>query len=70
MSLEYSMKALLSLQCFQPTLSRFLISNLYFASYRSSQRVNRFYQYQVDDLLSSVFVFPDPEPPKINILHK
>ena len=52
MLLEYSMKALLSLQCFQPTLSRLLISSLYFASYRSSQRVNRFYQYQVDGLLS------------------
>ena len=64
------MKALGLLKCFNPVLSLLLIKIWYFASYGSSA-----YKY----ILSiscwlfvkfvNAFVFPDPQPPIINILY-
>ena len=69
-SFEYLLKALESLNYFKPVLSRLLIENWYFVSYRSLA-------YQSILSISSrcliklnkEFVSPDPEPPVINILY-
>ena len=68
--LEYSVKTLGSLKCFNPMLSFFLIKNWYLSSYGSFA-----YKHilSISGWLfikfSNAFVFPDPEPPIINILY-
>ena len=70
---KYLIKALESLTCFKPVLSRLLIINRYFA-------LNGSYNgYYINEILSisgywfirwiDEFLFPDPEPPIINILY-
>ena len=66
---EYLIKALESLKCFKPVLSRLLIKNWYFASYgplayKKNWSVSGCWPIR----LYNEFVFPDPEPPIINIL--
>ena len=64
------MKALGSLKCLKPTLSCLLIKNQYLAPYGSLP-----YKYilSISGWLlikfNNAFVFPDPEPPIINILY-
>ena len=70
MSFEYSIKALGSLKHFKPTFSRMLVKYWYFASYGSFA-----YKYILSMSgwfsikFNNKFVFPDPEPPIINILY-
>ena len=69
-SLEYSIKALRSSQWFKPNFSRLLIKYWHFALYGSFA-----YRYALSIsgwlLIKSnnAFVFPDLEPPIINILY-
>ena len=71
MPLEYSIKALESLKCFKPVLILMLIKNWYFASYGSLV-----YQwtFTIPGLgiirLNNEFIFPDYEPPVINIQYR
>ena len=68
--LEYSIKALGSFKCFNPMLSVFLIKNWYLPSYGSLA-----YKYilSISGWLfikfSNAFVFPDTEPPIIDIVY-
>ena len=70
-SFEYSIKALESLKYFKFVLSLLLIKNRYFSSYGSLA-----YKYILSISgcwfirLNNEFVFPDPEPPIINILYR
>ena len=71
-SLEYSIKALGSLKRFMPTPSVLLMKYWYFDSYGSLA-----YKYilsvsgcWLSIKFSNAFVFPDLEPPIINILYR
>ena len=67
---KYSIKALGSLKCFNPVCSLLLIKNWYIFSYGSFT-----YKYVLSMFrwlsikFKNAFVFPDPEPPIINILY-
>ena len=68
MSSKYLINALGLLQCFEPnfrvcylTVDMFLHMDLLC--------IGTLYQYLVDSLLINAFVFPNPEPPIVNILY-
>ena len=67
-SFEYSIKAFESFKYFNPVLSLLLISNWHFALYRSFayKKILSTSGYLFIKL-SNAFVFPDLEPPIINI---
>ena len=68
---EHSIKALESLKCFKSALSHLLIKNWCFASY--GPLAHRYILSISGCWLiksNNEFVFPDPEPPVINILYR
>ena len=73
--LEYSIKVLESWQRFKPTLSHLLINNWYFTSYGSSAyKHGSLTNAQILSILGNVklsnaLVFPNLDPPIINMLY-
>ena len=69
-SVEYSIKALESLQCFKPATYCLLISNWYFAWYwpLPYKQISLVYSNLLEEVMH--LLFQDPEPPIINILYQ